>query len=102
MEISRGFSESCAGQSGRRELLNVRTKRVFSMKSIVDMLTSRLVTHAAKTRQTPDPSDQTGTGLAAAAEYWAWRAIWVLVMATSLWDIHITFARPLTLAARLF
>jgi hypothetical protein len=73
-----------------------------SVKSIVKMLTSRLVTHAAKTAQTADPSDQTGTDLAAAAEYWAGRVMWVLVIATSLWDIAVTFDRPFALAARLF
>jgi hypothetical protein len=61
-----------------------------------------LVMHAAKTPQIPDPSDQTETDLAAVAEYWAGRAMWVLVMATSLWDIDVTFARPFALAARLF
>jgi hypothetical protein len=73
-----------------------------SVKSIVKMLTSRLVAHAAKTAQTPDRSDQTGTDLAAAAEYWARRIMWALVIATSLWDITVTFDRPFTLAARLF
>jgi hypothetical protein len=57
--------------------------------------------YAAKTAQTRDPSDQTGTDLAAAAGYWAGRVVWVLVIATSLWDIAVTFARPFALAARL-
>jgi hypothetical protein len=73
-----------------------------SVKSIVKMLTSRLVTHAAKTAQTRDPSDQAGTDLAAAAEYWAGCVMWALVIATSLWDIAVTFDRPFALAARLF
>jgi len=61
-----------------------------------------LVMHAANTPQIPDPSDQTETDLAAVAEYWAGRAMWVLVIATSLWDIDVTFARSFTLVARLF
>ena len=73
-----------------------------SVKSIVKMLTSRLVAHAAKTAQTPDPRDRTGTDLAAAAEYWAGRAMWVLVIIMSLWDIAVTFDTPATLMARLF
>ena len=58
--------------------------------------------NAAKTPQMPGPSDQAETDLAAVAEYWAGRAIWVLVIATSFWDIDVTFARPFILAARLF
>jgi hypothetical protein len=73
-----------------------------SMKSTVKMWMSRLVMHAAKTPQMPDPSDQTETDLAAVAKYWAGRAMWVLVIATSLWDIAVTFDRPFALAARLF
>jgi hypothetical protein len=73
-----------------------------SMKSMVDSLTSRLVMHAAKTAQTSDTGDQTGAGLAAVAECWAGRTMWVLVIVASLWDVAVTFARPLALAARLF
>jgi hypothetical protein len=73
-----------------------------SMKSIVKMWMSRLVMHAATTPQTPDQSDQTETDLAAVAEYWGVRAVRVLVIAASLWDIAVTFDRPFALAARLF
>ena len=52
--------------------------------------------------QTPDPSDRTGSDLAAAAEYWAGRVMWALAIATSWWDIAVTFDRPFALAARLF
>ena len=72
------------------------------MKSMVKMWMSRLVMHGAKIAQTPDPSEQTGTDLAAAAEYWAGWPMWALVIATSLWDIAVTFDRPFALAARLF
>jgi hypothetical protein len=72
------------------------------MKSQVDMLTSRLAMRAAKTDSTPDSSDEAQSGLAAAAEYWAGRAMWVLVIIMSLWDIAVTFDKPLLLTARLF
>ncbi|HEY4970173.1 MAG TPA: hypothetical protein VII35_09725 [Steroidobacteraceae bacterium] len=69
---------------------------------LVDMLTSRLAMGAAKTDPTPDSNDRTDSGLAAAAEYWAGRAVWVLVIMISLWDIAVTFDKPLLLTARLF
>jgi hypothetical protein len=72
------------------------------MKSLVDMLTSRSAKRAAKTGPTPDSSDQAESGLAAAAEYWAGRAMWALVIIMSLWDIAVTFDKPLLLTARLF
>ncbi|MGC2033095.1 MAG: hypothetical protein WA642_23985 [Steroidobacteraceae bacterium] len=64
------------------------------MKSLVDMLT--------KTDSTPDSGDEAESGLAAATEYWAGRAMWVLVIIVSLWDIAVTFDTPATLMARLF
>jgi len=76
------------------ERLDVRTKRGVRMKSLIDMLT--------KTDSTPDSSDLAESGLAAAAEYWAGRAMWVLVIIMSLWDIAVTFDTPATLMARLF
>jgi hypothetical protein len=72
------------------------------MKSLVDMLTSRPAMRAAETDPTPDSNDRTESGLAVAAEYWAGRAVWVLVIMISLWDIAVTFDRPLLLTARLF
>jgi hypothetical protein len=72
------------------------------MKSLVDMLTTRPAMRAAETDPTPDSNDRTKSGLAAAAEYWAGRAVWVLVIMISLWDIAVTFDRPLLLTARLF
>jgi len=80
--------------SGRRERLDVKTKRGVGMKSVIDMLT--------KTDSTPDSSDEAESGLAAAAEYWAGRAMWVLVIIMGLWDIAVTFDSPATLMARLF
>jgi hypothetical protein len=57
----------------------------------------------AKTAQTPDANDPNERDVAAVAEYWAGMAMWVLVIATSLWDVAVTFGRPpLTLAAWLF
>jgi hypothetical protein len=64
------------------------------MKSLVDMLT--------KADSAPDSSDEAQSGLAAATEYWAGRAMWVLVIIVSLWDIAVTFDTPATLMARLF
>jgi hypothetical protein len=72
------------------------------MKSLVDILTSRPAKGAAKADSTLDSSDQAESGLAAAAEYWAGRAMWVLVIIISLWDIAVTFDTPSTLMARLF
>ena len=72
------------------------------MKSPADMLTSRQAMRAAKADSTPDSSDEADSGLAAAAEYWAGRAVWVLVIMISLWDIAVTFDKPLLLTARLF
>jgi hypothetical protein len=87
------FGESYL-HKGRRERLDVRTKRGVRMKSRVDMLT--------KTDSTPGSSDEAESGLAAAAEYWAGRAMWALVIIMSLWDIAVTFDSPATLMARLF
>jgi hypothetical protein len=64
------------------------------MKSLVDTST--------KTDSTPDSSDEAESGLAAATEYWAGRAMWVLVIIVSLWDIAVAFDAPATLMARLF
>ena len=64
------------------------------MKSLVDLST--------KTDSIPDSSDLGESGLAAAAEYWAGRAMWVLVIIMSLWDIAVTFDTPAILMARLF
>jgi hypothetical protein len=72
------------------------------MKSLVDMLKSRPAMRTAKTDPAPDSNDRTESGLAAAAEYWAGRAVWVLVIMISLWDIAITFDKPFLLTARLF
>jgi hypothetical protein len=91
--INSKFGESYR-LDGRRERLDVRTKRGVRMKSRVDMLT--------KTDSTPDSSDEAESGLAAATEYWAGRAMWVLVIIVSLWDIAVTFDTPATLMARLF
>ena len=66
------------------------------------MLKSRMAVRAAKTDSTPDSSDQAESGLAAAAEYCAGRAVWVLAIMISLWDIAVTFDKPLLLTARLF
>ncbi len=55
-----------------------------------------------KTDSTPDSSDEAESGLAAAAEYWVGRTMWVLVIIMSLWDIAVTFDSPATLMARLF
>ena len=41
------------------------------------------------------------TASQAAAEQWARRAVWLLVIVTSLWDIGVTFDKSLGLAARL-
>jgi len=43
----------------------------------------------------PDLSYRTSSQIA--AEYWARRAMWLLVIATSLWDIAITFDQHLGL-----
>ncbi|MHB8477080.1 MAG: hypothetical protein ACYDBZ_12435 [Steroidobacteraceae bacterium] len=56
------------------------------MKSVVERLTR----------------DQAKSGLPAAVEYWAGRLVWVLVIMISLWDIAVTFDKPLLLTARLF
>jgi hypothetical protein len=71
-----------------------RQNAALEMKSLIDMLT--------KTDSTPDSSDEAQSGPAAAAEYWAGRAMWVLVIIMSLWDIAVTFDTPATLMARLF
>lgn len=76
--------------------------RGVRMKSQVDMLTSRMAMRAAKTDPAPDSNDRTESGPAAVAEYWAGRAVWVVVIMISLWDIAVTFDKPLTLTARLF
>ena len=57
---------------------------------------------AAKTDPRPDSAHQAESGLAAAAEYWAGRVMWILVVMISLWDIAVTFDKPLALTARLF
>jgi hypothetical protein len=72
------------------------------MKLLVDNLTSRSAMRAAKTDTTPDSNDRTESGLAATVEYWAGRTVWVLVIMISLWDIAVTFDKPLLLTARLF
>jgi hypothetical protein len=72
------------------------------MKSVVGWLTNRLAVRGAKTDPTPDSNDRTESGPAAAAEYWAGRVVWVLVIMISLWDIAVTFDKPLLLTARLF
>jgi hypothetical protein len=72
------------------------------MNSLADMLTKRVAMRAANSDPTPDSSDQADSGLAEAAEYWAGRAVWVLVIMISLWDIAVTFDKPLLLTARLF
>jgi hypothetical protein len=69
------------------------------MKSLIDTLTK---TDSIKTDSTPDSGDEVQSGPAAAAEYWAGRAMWVLVIIMSLWDIAVTFDTPASLMARLF
>jgi hypothetical protein len=72
------------------------------MKSVVGWLTNRRVLRAAKIDPAPDSNDRSESRLADAAEYWAGRAVWVLVIMISLWDIAVTFDKPLLLTARLF
>jgi hypothetical protein len=58
--------------------------------------------HAANPTEAPNSSEQAESAWAATAEYWAGRIVWALVIATSLWDIAVTFDRPSLLSARLF
>ena len=46
--------------------------------------------------------DDSATMLPFAAESWARRTMWILVIVTSAWDIAVTFDRHFALTARLF
>jgi hypothetical protein len=46
--------------------------------------------------------DDSATILPFAAESWARRTMWILVIVTSAWDVAVTFDRHFALTARLF
>ena len=72
------------------------------MKAIVDTSMSRQLMQPA---MAGDEDGRDGHEQAAwhrEAEYWAKRAMWLLVAVTSLWDIAVTFDRHVELTARLF
>jgi hypothetical protein len=50
-----------------------------------------LAVRAAKSRETGNAKQLTGPAWVDAAEYWAKRVLWALVIATSVWDIAVTF-----------
>ena len=101
ISISPKFKESCSHR-GCRELLDVGTKRGVGMSSNIRYVEEPLVKRTAKTAQTSDSSDLPQSSLSA-AECWARRTTWVLVIVMSLWDIAVTFDKPFALiTARLF
>lgn len=63
--------------------------------------------HATPTRDAPTCDaaardyERFKTASQASAEQWARRAMWLLVVVTSLWDIGVTFDKSLGLTARL-
>jgi len=72
----------------------------FSMKAMIDILMNRNMP-AATNAEMPQ-SDDSETMLPFAAESWARRTMWILVIVTSAWDVAVTFDRHFALTARLF
>jgi hypothetical protein len=72
----------------------------FSMKAMIDILMNRNMP-AATNAEMPQ-SDDFETMLPFAAESWARRTMWILVIVTSAWDVAVTFDRHFALTARLF
>jgi hypothetical protein len=62
------------------------------MKVMVNLLTNPNIGRAAIRSETASQI---------AAEYWAKRAMWLLVIVTSLWDIVVTFDKHFELSGRL-
>jgi|HubBroStandDraft_6_1064221.scaffolds.fasta_scaffold262808_2 hypothetical protein len=72
----------------------------FGMKAMIDILMNRNMP-AATNAEMPQ-SDDSATMLPFAAESWARRTMWILVIVTSAWDVAVTFDRHFALTARLF
>ncbi|HEV7613365.1 MAG TPA: hypothetical protein VGO37_15915 [Steroidobacteraceae bacterium] len=74
---------------------------VVGVQAVLRLWIRRYQSNAAAPRgAAPDECDRFKTASQIAAEYWARRAMWVLVIVTSLWDIGATFDRALGLTAR--
>jgi hypothetical protein len=74
---------------------------VVGMKAALNLRINRHQSNAGTTRDAAsDECNRFKTTSQIAAEYWARRAMWLLVLATSLWDIGATFDRALGLTAR--
>ena len=67
---------------------------------MINILMNRDV-RAVATTEMPR-SDDSETMLPFAAQSWARRTMWILVIVTSAWDIAVTFDRHTGLTARLF
>lgn len=52
---------------------------------------SMVINLAARAAKPGNPKQLTGAAWVDAAEYWAKRVLWAVVIATSVWDIAVTF-----------
>jgi hypothetical protein len=74
---------------------------VVGVKSALNLWISRCQTNATTTRDAASGEyERFKTASQVAAEHWARRAMWLLVIVTSLWDIGVTFDKSLGLTAR--